>query len=172
MIQISNPGSGRDGMGDLIVCTQGALNRSDSPLAAKVWQSKCAIADSKGWPAHPATWPPPCLSTLTCCPSLFGRADWYAQGRTKEVRPDYPNLMVPHRIKALEASGGRASSSICGRHAVCRRLTALHAAIRRAIGALLMPPSSLFSPPPPWSSAGHQGCVCGSRCDGLPHRHR
>eukprot|EP00887_Chlorella_sp_A99_P000240 scaffold13.g240.t1 len=33
---------------------------------------------------------------------VCGGTDWYSQGRTKDVRPDYPNLYVPHRIRALE----------------------------------------------------------------------
>jgi hypothetical protein len=41
--------------------------------------------------------------TLLVC----GATDWYSIGRTKEVRPEYPNLSVPHRLKALEVRGGR-----------------------------------------------------------------
>lgn len=36
--------------------------------------------------------------TLLVC----GATDFYGIGRTKEVRPEYPNLSVPHRLKALE----------------------------------------------------------------------
>lgn len=36
--------------------------------------------------------------TLLAC----GATDWYSIGRTKEVRPEYPNLSVPHRLKALQ----------------------------------------------------------------------
>lgn len=32
-----------------------------------------------------------------------GATDWYSIGRSKDVRPEYPNLSVPHRLKALEA---------------------------------------------------------------------
>jgi hypothetical protein len=31
-----------------------------------------------------------------------GATDWWAIGRTKEVRHDYQNLPVPTRLKALE----------------------------------------------------------------------
>lgn len=40
----------------------------------------------------------PVAGTLLVC----GATDFYGIGRTKEVRPEYPNLSVPHRIKALE----------------------------------------------------------------------
>lgn len=36
--------------------------------------------------------------TLLAC----GATDWYSIGRSKDVRPEYPNLSVPHRLKALE----------------------------------------------------------------------
>ncbi len=31
-----------------------------------------------------------------------GATDYWAIGRTKDVRDEYPNLQVPHRLKALE----------------------------------------------------------------------
>lgn len=31
-----------------------------------------------------------------------GATDYWAIGRTKDVRDGYPNLQVPHRLKALE----------------------------------------------------------------------
>jgi hypothetical protein len=38
-----------------------------------------------------------------------GATDYWAVGRTKDVRPEFPNLPVPHRLKALEVRwrGGR-----------------------------------------------------------------
>jgi len=39
-----------------------------------------------------------------------GATDWYSIGRTKEVRPEYPNLSVPHRLKALEVKCRRRRS--------------------------------------------------------------
>ena len=45
--------------------------------------------------------------TLLVC----GATDWYSIGRTKEVRPEYPNLSVPHRLKALEVNSRRPPSS-------------------------------------------------------------
>ena len=38
-----------------------------------------------------------CGTVLVC-----GATDWYSIGRSKEVRPEYPSLSVPHRLKALE----------------------------------------------------------------------
>lgn len=50
-----------------------------------------------------------------------GATDWYSIGRTKEVRPEYPNLSVPHRLKALEgikvafvAAGASACHTVIG----------------------------------------------------------
>ncbi|KAI3430646.1 hypothetical protein D9Q98_005239 [Chlorella vulgaris] len=55
--------------------------------------------------------------TLLVC----GATDFYGIGRTKEVRPEYPNLSVPHRLKALEgikvafiAAGASACHSVIG----------------------------------------------------------
>ena len=33
---------------------------------------------------------------------MCGATDWYSIGRTKDVRAEYPNLPVPHRLKALQ----------------------------------------------------------------------
>jgi hypothetical protein len=33
-----------------------------------------------------------------------GATDYWAIGRTKDVRDEYPNLQLPHRLKALEVS--------------------------------------------------------------------
>ena len=35
-----------------------------------------------------------------------GATDFYSIGRTKDVRAEYPNLLVPSRLKALAVRGG------------------------------------------------------------------
>ena len=53
-----------------------------------------------------------------------GATDWWAIGRSKEVRSDlYPNLASPHRLKALEVggAGGGGGAGGAGPLTCCRR---------------------------------------------------
>lgn len=43
---------------------------------------------------------------------VCGATDWALVGRSKDVRPQYPNLDVPHRLSSLQ---------VCADGAICAR---------------------------------------------------
>ena len=94
-----------------------------------------------------------------------GATDWYSIGRTKEVRPEYPNLSVPHRLKALEVREFGRCGGRCRRCRPPRRC-------RRKYRCRETSPTALLSSSPSNLFAGHQGSVRGRGPLCLPHDHR
>ncbi|KAI7839928.1 hypothetical protein COHA_006322 [Chlorella ohadii] len=73
------------------------------------------MSDAEKKPEEESKPEEPVAGTLLAC----GATDWYSIGRSKDVRPEYPNLSLPHRLKALEgvkvafiAAGAAACHSI------------------------------------------------------------